>query len=67
MFQEAKIREAIAMGQKHQKDQMWTMLVWNLSLYYVCIIKVCCAVNDVRVIMTLLLYVYRTVHEGITQ
>ena len=53
--------------QKYQKDQMWTMLVWNLSLYYVCIIKVCCAVNDVRVIMTLLLYVYRTVHEGITQ
>ena len=55
------------MGQKHQKDQMWTMLVWNLSLYYVCIINVCCAVNDVRVIMTLLLYVYRTVHVGITQ
>ena len=23
MFQEAKIREAIAMDQKHQKDQMW--------------------------------------------
>ena len=67
MFQETKIRDAVGTGQNCQKDQVWTMLVWNLLSCYVCIIKLFCAVNDVCIIMALLLYVYRTVHVGITQ
>ena len=66
MFQERKIRDGVDTGENCQKDQVWTMLVWNLPSCYVCIIKVCCVViNDLC--MALLLCVYRTVHVDITQ